>query len=124
MGKKILIVEDDTFIQELTAKKLEKAGYTVLMVQNGQDALKKAEEEDLDLVICDLVIPHIDGFEVIAKMRAMEKTKTVPIVVFSNLADSDALGKATAAGATKFLIKANFSLSDVVQEVENLIGKA
>lgn len=124
MSKKILIVEDDTFIQELTAKKLEKAGYTVLMVQNGQDALKKAEEEDLDLVICDLVIPHIDGFEVIAKMRSMEKTKTTPIVVFSNLADSDALGKATAAGATKFLIKANFSLSDVVQEVENLIGKA
>lgn len=124
MSKVILIVEDDTFIQELTAKKLEKSGYTVLMVQNGQDAIKKAEEEHLDLVICDLVIPHIDGFEVIAKMRSIEQTKTVPIIVFSNLADGDALGKATAAGATKFLIKANFSLSDVVQEVENLIGKA
>ncbi len=124
MSKKILIVEDDTFIQELTAKKLEKAGYTVIMVQNGQDAIKKAEEEDLDLVICDLVIPHVDGFEVITKLRTIEKTKTIPIVVFSNLADGDALGKATAAGATKFLIKANFSLSDVVVEVENLIGKA
>lgn len=124
MSKKILIVEDDTFIQELTGKKLEKSGYTVLMVQNGQDAIKIAEEEVLDLVICDLVIPHVDGFEVIAKLRSMEKTKSTPIVVFSNLADSDALGRATAAGATKFLIKANFSLSDVVQEVEGLIGKA
>jgi len=124
MSKTILIVEDDSFIQELTAKKLEKAGFTVLMVQNGQDAIKKAEEANLDLVICDLVIPHIDGFEVIAKLRSLEKTKTVPIVVFSNLADSDAFGRATAAGATKFLVKANFSLSDVVTEVENLIGKA
>ncbi|OGI78611.1 hypothetical protein A3C57_00020 [Candidatus Nomurabacteria bacterium RIFCSPHIGHO2_02_FULL_33_12] len=124
MSKKILIVEDDTFIQELTGKKLEKAGYTVIMVQNGQDAIKAAEEEDLDLVICDLVIPHVDGFEVITKLRGLEKSKNLPIVVFSNLADGDALGKATAAGATKFLIKANFSLSDVVNEVENLIGKA
>ena len=124
MSKKILIVEDDTFIQELTGKKLEKAGYTVIMVQNGQDAIQAAEEEDLDLVICDLVIPHVDGFEVITKLRGLEKSKNLPIVVFSNLADGDALGKATAAGATKFLIKANFSLSDVVNEVENLIGKA
>lgn len=124
MSKKILIVEDDTFIQELTAKKLEKAGYKIVMVQNGQDAIKIAGDEELDLVICDLVIPHIDGFEVIAKLRTMEKTKSTPIIVFSNLADGDALAKATAAGATKFLIKANFSLSDVVLEVENLIGKA
>jgi CheY-like chemotaxis protein len=72
MSKTILIVEDDSFIQELTAKKLEKAGFTVIMVQNGQDAIKKAEEDKFDLVICDLVIPHIDGFEVIAKLRTME----------------------------------------------------
>lgn len=124
MSKKILIIEDDTFIQELTAKKLQKAGYEVALVQNGQDAIKQAEDEKFDLVICDLVIPHIDGFEVISKLRTMEHTKETPIVVFSNLADSDALTKATEAGATKFLIKANFSLSDVVTEIENLIGKA
>lgn len=124
MSKKILIIEDDTFIQELTAKKLQKAGYEVALVQNGQDAIKQAEDEKFDLVICDLVIPHIDGFEVISKLRTMENTKETPIVVFSNLADSDALTKATEAGATKFLIKANFSLSDVVTEIENLIGKA
>lgn len=124
MAKTIMIVEDDAFIQELTAKKLEKAGYKVLTVQNGQDAIKVAGEENLDLVICDLVIPHIDGFEVIAKLRNLDKTKTTPIIVFSNLADSDALGRATAAGATKFLIKSNFSLSDVVAEVTNLIGSA
>jgi two-component system alkaline phosphatase synthesis response regulator PhoP len=124
MEKTIMIVEDDAFIQELTAKKLEKAGYKVLTVQNGQDAVKVAGEEKLDLVICDLVIPHLDGFEVISKLRNLENTKTTPIVVFSNLADSDALGKATAAGATKFLIKSNFSLSDVVTEVISLIGAA
>ncbi len=124
MSKRILIVEDDSFIEELTAKKLEKAGYEVIAVQNGKDALMKANEDHLDLVICDLVIPNMDGFEVIRQMRAMEKTRETPIAVFSNLADSDALDKATKAGATKFLIKANFSLSDVVMEVENLIGKA
>jgi len=124
MSKTILIVEDDSFIQELTAKKLQKAGFTVVMVKNGQDAIKKAEEADLDLVICDLLIPHIDGFEVITKLRTIEKTKDIPIIVFSNLADSDAFSRATSAGATKFLVKANFSLSDVVQEVETLIGKA
>ena len=124
MSKRILIVEDDSFIEELTAKKLEKAGYEVIAVQNGKDALMKANEDHLDLVICDLVIPNMDGFEVIRQMRVMEKTRETPIAVFSNLADSDALDKATKAGATKFLIKANFSLSDVVMEVENLIGKA
>lgn len=124
MSKKILIVEDDSFIEELTAKKLEKAGYVVSAVQNGQDAINKAKEEDFDLVVCDLVIPHIDGFEVIKELRSMDKTKEVPIVVFSNLADGDALDKATKAGATKYLVKANFSLSDIVIEIENLIGKA
>jgi CheY-like chemotaxis protein len=124
MSKRILIVEDDSFIEELTAKKLEKAGYEVIAVQNGKDALMKANEDHLDLVICDLVIPNMNGFEVISQMRAMEKTRETPIAVFSNLADSDALDKATKAGATKFLIKANFSLTDVVNEVENLIGKA
>ena len=124
MSKRILIVEDDSFIEELTAKKLEKAGYEVICVQNGKDALMKANEDHLDLVICDLVIPNMDGFEVIRQMREIEKTKETPIVVFSNLADGDALEKATQAGATKFLIKANFSLSDVLFEVENLIGKA
>lgn len=124
MSKRILIVEDDSFIEELTAKKLEKSGYSVFAVQNGQEAINIANEKDFDLVICDLVIPHIDGFEVIKQLRSIEKTKETPIVVFSNLADGDALDKATKAGATKYLVKANFSLSDIVSEVENLIGKA
>ncbi len=124
MSKRILIVEDDSFIEELTAKKLEKAGYSVFAVQNGQEAINIVNEKEFDLVICDLVIPHIDGFEVIRKLRSIEKTREIPIVVFSNLADGDALNKATEAGATKYLIKANFSLSDIVMEIENLIGKA
>lgn len=124
MSKNILIIEDDSFIQELTAKKLEKAGFVVHLAQNGQEAFKKVEDVKFDLIVCDLVIPRIDGFEVIKKLRTMNDVKDVPIVVFSNLADADAFSKATEAGATKFLVKANFSLADVVQEIESLIGKA
>lgn len=124
MSKTILIVEDDTFIEELTANKLKKEGYNIINATTGDDAIKKAESETFDLVICDLLIPGVDGFGVIAQIRANAKTANVPIVVFSNLADADSLGKATAAGATKYLIKANFSLADVVNEVKGLIGTA
>lgn len=120
-GKKILIVEDDEYLRSLTAKRMEKEGLTVAAAADGPSALLLAEPGDIDAVLLDLLLPGMSGFEVLEKLRADEKTKKTPIVVFSNLGQKEDLEKAKALGANDFLIKANFTLDDVVAKIQEYL---
>jgi DNA-binding response OmpR family regulator len=120
-SKKILIVEDDEFLRSLTAKRLEKEGYKVAVAIDGESAVGIATTEKPDLVLLDLLLPGINGFEVLTKLRAEEAFKTVPVVVFSNLGQREDIEKAKSLGATDFLIKANFTLDDVVVKIGALL---
>lgn len=123
MAKKILIVEDDTFLQGLAATKLSREGYEVVTASNGDDAVRKLETETLDFVLLDLVLPGVDGFGILEKIRGNDKTKSLPVIIFSNLAEDKDIKHAKELGANEFMIKSNFTLDELAEKIAQLIGK-
>ena len=119
--QKILIVEDDEFLRSLAAKRLEKEGYSVLTATDGTSGLKLAGEEAPAIILLDLLLPGMSGYEVLEKLRATESTKSTPVIVFSNLGQKEDVEKAKGLGANDFLIKANFTLDDVVVKIQEYL---
>jgi len=121
-GKKtILIVEDDEFLRSLTAKRLEKENYHIEVAVDGENAISMFESLKPDLILLDLLLPGKDGFEVLKKIRSTETIKSLPVIIFSNLGQREDIEKAKALGVDDFLIKANFTLDDVVGKIKKLI---
>ena len=122
-GKKVLIIEDDTFLQGLAAKKLSAGGYKVLTAGSSDDASAIIEKDTPDIVLLDLLFPGgSDGFGILKKIRENTKLSKVPVVIFSNLAEEKDVIKAKELGATDYLIKANFTLDELIEKVKVLIG--
>lgn len=118
--KKILIIEDDEFLRSLAAKRLGQEGYTVLAAANGDEGLKLTESDTPDLILLDLLLPGgLGGFEVLDKIHS--SSKDLPVVVFSNLGERADIEKAQKLGAKDFLVKANFTLDDVIAKVKALL---
>ncbi len=120
--KKILIVEDDSFLQGLAATKLGKEGYEIKTAGNGDEAIKILNEGPLDMILLDLVLPGTDGYEVLEKVRANKEMENIPIIVFSNLAEDKDISRAQKYGIKEFMIKSNFTLDELTQKIKNLIG--
>ncbi len=121
MAKKILIVEDDTFLQGLSTTKLTKEGFEVTPVGNGDDAAKAIDESAPDLVLLDLVLPGTDGYGVLKKIRENLKTRDIPVIVFSNLAQDEDIKKAKDLGANDFMIKSNFTLDELSEKIKEML---
>ena len=119
----ILIVEDDEFFSGLVAQKLNQGGFDVLIARSGQQAFEIIEEKKPALMILDLMMPEMDGFEVISKIKQDEKTKDIPIVVLSNLGQREEVDKAMSLGADDFLIKVNFTLDEIVEKIKEMLQK-
>ncbi len=122
-SKNILIVEDDEFLRSLTAKRLEKEGFAVKVAVDGENAINILSEYQPDVVLLDLLLPGLDGFEVLKKIKSTEAGKKIPVIIFSNLGQKEDIERAKSIGADDFLIKANFTLDDVVAKISGLIGK-
>jgi two-component system alkaline phosphatase synthesis response regulator PhoP len=119
MAKKVFIVEDDEFLRSLTVKRLEKEGYQVEVAVDGDSALGKIKEAKPDIILLDLLLPGLSGFEVLKKIREDGPIKGTPVIVFSNLGQREDIEKAKALGVNDFLIKANFTLDDVVMKISS-----
>ena len=119
--KTILIVEDDEFLRSLTAKRLEKENYHIEVAVDGENAISVIETIHPSLILLDLLLPGKDGFEVLKKIRSTDATKAIPVIIFSNLGQKEDIEKAKALGVDDFLIKANFTLDDVVGKIKKLI---
>ncbi len=122
-GKKILIVEDDSFLGSLVVKKLMAAEGNVILVSKGSDAVETIQKEMPDIVLLDLLLPDVSGFEILKAARADVTIKNIPIIVFSNLGEEKDIKQATELGATAFLIKATISPDEIVTEINRALGK-
>lgn len=123
MSKTILIVEDDNFLQGLEATKLKKEGYNILTASNGAETFKIIEkEEKIDLILLDLLLPEIDGYMVLEKIRQEKTLLTIPVIVFSNLSEEKDIKRATKLGISEFMVKSNFTLDELAKKVKDLIG--
>ncbi len=121
MKKKILIIEDDNFLQGLEASKLKKAGYEVSTASNGDEGMIKISEEGVSLILLDIILPQFDGFEILKKVREDSTKKNIPVIVFSNLSEDKDIKKATELGANDFMVKSNFTLDELVDRIEKIL---
>ena len=121
MSHKILIVEDDDFLRSLAVTKLEKETFTVFMAPNGQDGLTVAQKELPDLIILDLMLPIMSGFDVLAQLKGSDATKGIKVIVFSNLGEESDIKKCLDMGANDYLVKANFTLDELVDKIKTLL---
>lgn len=119
MSKKILIVEDDTFLQGLAANKLTAAEFDVTTASNGDEAMTELAKGKFDCILLDLMLPDISGFDILSSIR--ETSKSVPVIVFSNLSEDKDIKHATELGATDYLVKSNFTLEELVEKIEKII---
>lgn len=120
--KKILLVEDDPLLTDIYSTKLRQSGFEVLLVDQGEKALAAVEKEKPDLVLLDIVLPHMDGWDILGSLKANEALKDIQVVVLSNLGQKEEIEKALRLGAAKYLIKAHYTPSEIVQEVISLVG--
>jgi DNA-binding response OmpR family regulator len=118
---KILIVEDDKFLRELLAKKLQDEGLEIVQAIDGEEGVKKAEEELPDLLLLDLILPGINGFDVLKKLKENPKTSALPVIVLSNLGQKEDVERALTLGAKDYLIKANFTLEEIFDKIKKYL---
>lgn len=122
-GFKILVVEDDNFLRDLLARKLGQENCQFVAAIDGENALKLMDEQKPSIVLLDLILPGIDGFEVLTKIKENPATKDVPVVILSNLGQDSDIKRAEELGADDFLIKANFSIDEVISKIKILLAK-
>ena len=120
--RKVLIIEDDSFLQGLEVSKLKKDSFEVIVASTGEEGMAKINEPDVDLVLLDLVLPQFDGFEILRKIRETENLKKIPVIVFSNLSEEKDIKKAENLGATDFMVKSNFTLDELVEHINKILG--
>ncbi len=123
MAKKILIVEDEEILSDLLQKRLKKEGYGVLLARNGEEGLKMIKKERPNLVLLDVIMPKMSGFQVMEEMNKEENLKKIPVIIISNSGQPVEIGRAQELGAKDWLIKTEFDPEEVLKKVVKQIGK-
>lgn len=113
---KILVAEDEKLLAKALVLKLTKAGFDVVEVHNGEEALKQTENTTFDLILMDLVMPQFDGFHFLTEFQ--KRGSKIPVIVLSNLGQDEDVIKAKKLGAADFLIKASTPLSEILELVK------
>jgi DNA-binding response OmpR family regulator len=121
MSHKVLIIEDDDFLRSLAVTKLEKEGLAVTMAANGQEGLAQVAATAPDLIILDLMLPIMSGFDVLKTLKASDTTKNIKVIVFSNLGEESDIKTCLDLGANDYLVKANFTLDELVEKIKELL---
>ena len=119
--QKILLIEDDKFMSELIAMRFKKDGITLDWAENAEVGLAKIKTEKPALILLDIVLPKMGGFEFLKKIKADKETASIPVIILSNLGQKVEIEQGMKLGAKDYLIKANFDLSDIIQKVNQAL---
>lgn len=114
---KVLLVEDDTFLSGMYVKKLELENFEVLLASDGKLGLKMILEEIPDLILLDIILPKMSGFDILKEIKKDKKTKDIPVILLTNLGQKKDVERGFALGARDYLIKAHFMPSEVVEKI-------
>ena len=120
--KKILIIEDDRSLQNALVEIMGQAGYQVASAFDGEEGILKLAAGKPDLILLDLILPKIHGFDVLKKLKQAEGTKHISVIVLTNLEGMRDVDMALELGATTYLVKAQYSLEEVVEKIKKAIG--
>jgi len=120
---KILVVEDDTALRDIYSSRFLAEGYEVATASDGEEALSVAVKEKPDLIILDIMMPKISGFDTLDILRATPETKNTKIILMSALSQKADIEKGKSLGADEYLVKSQVTLSEVVDKIKSVIGK-
>lgn len=117
----VCIVEDEALISEMYKTKLEQEGYLVVTAEDGEQGLKLLKQHKPDIALIDLMMPHKNGFELMKELKADSELSKIPIIILTNLDDAETADKTADFDAAFYLIKSQYSPSDVVNIVREVL---
>lgn len=120
--KKILLVEDDAALANVYKTRLEVEGFDVRHVNNGEDALSNAVEYRPDLIVLDVMMPKIDGFDVLDILRTTPETMSMRVIMLTALSQAKDKERAEKLGADDYLVKSQVVISDVIGRIKHHLG--
>lgn len=118
--KKILLVEDDSFMIKILADKIVRNGFEIKTADDGEECLKKLESYKPDLILLDLIMPRVDGYEVLHRLKESQ-WHDIPVIVLSNLGEKEEIDHALELGAKSFMVKANFTTSEIIEKMNSML---
>ena len=123
-GLRILVIEDDPVMQDILSHRFSPEGVEIRMAENGTKGKEEMSAFKPDIVLLDLLLPGEDGFAVLEAAKANPETKSIPIIVLSNLAQTKEVERGIRLGAAAYLVKTNVTPSQIVEEVKRVLGKS
>ena len=120
--KKILVVEDEEYIRDLYVQILRKEGYLVDSASDGEEAYMKMSKKEYDLILLDIILPKIDGLQVLEKLKKESKTISAPVVLLTNLSQEVVVAKAVDYGVRGYMVKSDLTPSDILTEVRGYLN--
>lgn len=118
----ILVVEDDTLLGKMICRYCSEAGFEPFWARSGKEAFEALESQQVDAILLDIMLPDMDGFEILKKLREDGTLVKTPVIVLSNLAEMEHIDRALAMGAKDYLIKANVDMTSVMGKLRGLVG--
>ena len=119
--KNILLVEDDPFLIDIYTTKLKKDNFAVQVARNGKETFKLLKKEIPDILVLDIVLPQVDGWEVLSELKKNTQWKKIPVIILSNLGQKMEVEKGLNLGVAKYLIKAHYTPAEVVEEIKKIV---
>ncbi len=120
--QKVLLIEDDADLVEMYKLKFIGSGYEIITSFKGAEGLELAKKEKPDIILLDIILPEVDGFAILTELKKDPKTRNIPVLMLTNLGQESDIKKGKELGVTDYLIKANFTPSEVVEKVKKLIN--
>jgi|SRR3989344_1052423 len=118
---KILLVDDDEFLLDMYVVKFKEAGFDIDIAKSGQEALDKLKKNTYSILLLDIVMPELDGFEVLSRLKHDNIANSMPVIVLSNLGQKEDIERGMALGARDYVIKAHFTPTEVVEKVKRML---
>jgi CheY-like chemotaxis protein len=120
-GKKLMWVEDDVFLNDIISRKCSTRQCDLVHATNGVDAFKLLETERPDIIILDILLPGINGYEILQKIKENEKISDIPVVILSNYGQKKEIERGLNLGAVKYLVKATYTLDEILKQIGEII---
>jgi DNA-binding response OmpR family regulator len=121
---KLLIIEDDTFLKEIEIEKFNKKGFEAITAMTVAEINHYLQEKTPDVILLDLMLPDVDGFQILSLLKENDKTKNTPIFIFSNVSEDKEVQKALEGGAKEFLVKSNYTLDELIEKLSSAVPQA
>lgn len=121
--RKIVLVEDDSLMSSILAAHLAKEGFNIISVTEGAQAFERIQAEQPSIVLLDIVLPGIGGFDILAKLKQDESTKSIPVLILSNLGSKEEIQRGIDLGAEDYLVKANSMVEEITGKIQKILNR-